>query len=209
MQDQTYQDLYDLMKDRFESMGLTYALEALKFAAEKHSGQFRRPVKAEVPYMIHPLRMAAHAWALRVWDDEIHAAILLHDVCEDCNVSLMDLPGNDKIHKLVVTLSRCKFGPSPEGAPLASRWDTSEYYRDIFLDSDACFIKCLDRIDNLREAAVGFSAGKLADYLDETEERYPRLLEMCEVDYGEFAWTLGYQMRGLVHTLWVYINSKK
>lgn len=207
MQDRTYTELYDLMKCRFESMGLTYALDALKFAAEKHSGQFRRPVSLEVPYMIHPLRMAAHAWALRVWDDDILAAILLHDVCEDCKVALPDFPGNNAIRDLVTTLTRNKFGV-PGGEPLESKWDPPEYYGHILNDSEACFIKCLDRIDNLRgAAAAGFSAGKLADYLDETEEWYPALLGMCELEYGESAWILEYQMKGLVHTLWAYINK--
>ena len=65
---------------------MSETLKALSFAREKHDGQFR---KSGDPYIVHPLTMACNALSLGIRDDEVIATILLHDVCEDCSVSLM------------------------------------------------------------------------------------------------------------------------
>ena len=54
-----------------------------------HEGQQR---KSGEPYIVHPLTMACNALALGIRDDKVVATILLHDVCEDCDVSLKELP---------------------------------------------------------------------------------------------------------------------
>ena len=65
---------------------MSETLKALSFAREKHDGQFR---KSGDPYIVHPLTMACNALSLGIRDDEVIATILLHDVCEDCSISLM------------------------------------------------------------------------------------------------------------------------
>lgn len=56
---------------------------AIALAAKAHAGQVD---KAGAPYILHPLRMM-----LRVATPEERMAAVLHDVVEDCGVSLADL----------------------------------------------------------------------------------------------------------------------
>lgn len=59
--------------------------DALILAAEKHRGQHD---KAGQPYILHPLRVMQNLGAAT---EHERMAALLHDVVEDCNVSLGDL----------------------------------------------------------------------------------------------------------------------
>ncbi len=56
---------------------------AIAIAAEKHAGQ---KDKAGAPYILHPLRVM-----LRLTTNEERIAAVLHDVVEDCGVTLDDL----------------------------------------------------------------------------------------------------------------------
>lgn len=56
---------------------------AIAIAAEKHAGQTD---KAGEPYILHPLRVM-----LRLSTEEERIAAVLHDVVEDCGVTLDDL----------------------------------------------------------------------------------------------------------------------
>ncbi|MGZ7078608.1 MAG: GTP pyrophosphokinase, partial [Thermoanaerobaculia bacterium] len=56
---------------------------AIAIAAEKHAGQTD---KAGAPYILHPLRVM-----LRVSTNDERITAVLHDVVEDCGVTLEDL----------------------------------------------------------------------------------------------------------------------
>jgi len=59
--------------------------EAIRFASEKHSKQTDKGGNA---YILHPLRLMLR---LRTNDDELMAIAVLHDVVEDCCVSIDEL----------------------------------------------------------------------------------------------------------------------
>ena len=84
------------------------AKKALSFARSKHSGQFRKKGHSgeKVPYIYHPLLMTCHALALGFEDDDILAACLLHDVCEDCGVAPEELPVNETVQEAVRLLTK-------------------------------------------------------------------------------------------------------
>lgn len=68
---------------------LALVLRAADFAARAHAGQVRKGAVRE-PYIVHPIEVAglvAQAGA----DPEVVAAAFLHDVVEDCGVSLDEL----------------------------------------------------------------------------------------------------------------------
>ena len=58
---------------------------ALKFATEKHFGQFD---KGGNPYILHPLKVMYY---LKSDDEELQCIALLHDVVEDCGVTYQEL----------------------------------------------------------------------------------------------------------------------
>ena len=88
--------MYTYIRGYATALKMNQTLCALTFAREKHNGQTR---KSGDPYIVHPLTMACNALSLGIIDDDIIATILLHDVCEDCGVSLDELPVNDKVKR--------------------------------------------------------------------------------------------------------------
>ncbi|MBP6005203.1 MAG: bifunctional (p)ppGpp synthetase/guanosine-3',5'-bis(diphosphate) 3'-pyrophosphohydrolase [Pyrinomonadaceae bacterium] len=66
---------------------LNKTLQAARFAAEKHTGHFRKGSRRE-PYINHPIEVANLIANVAMVDDEdILSAALLHDTVEDCDVS--------------------------------------------------------------------------------------------------------------------------
>jgi guanosine-3',5'-bis(diphosphate) 3'-pyrophosphohydrolase len=66
-------------------------LDAAGFAAEKHEGQFRKNAAGKkVPYIVHPLRVAASLARAGAHEDVIVAAIL-HDTLEDTDTTRAEL----------------------------------------------------------------------------------------------------------------------
>ena len=58
--------------------------QAAVFAVNAHDGMLRKGTK--IPYIVHPMEVAAIAASLTD-DPEVIAASLLHDVMEDCGVT--------------------------------------------------------------------------------------------------------------------------
>ena len=67
---------------------MTLVTSAVIFAARAHDGATRRG--GRVPYIVHPMEVAAIAASLS-GDGEVIAAAALHDVMEDCAVSREEL----------------------------------------------------------------------------------------------------------------------
>ena len=68
-----------------DSVGLV--LEAIRFAAEKHSDQRRKDSKSS-PYINHPIQVAEMLWTIgQVRDDALLVASILHDTVEDTSTS--------------------------------------------------------------------------------------------------------------------------
>lgn len=84
--------MYTYIKGYAAGLDMTQTLCALAFARKKHRGKMRRSGE---PYIVHPLTMARDALSLGIKDDNTIVTILLHDVCEDCGVSIAELPMND------------------------------------------------------------------------------------------------------------------
>ncbi|MFZ5926739.1 MAG: HD domain-containing protein [Acidobacteriota bacterium] len=116
---------------------------AIQFASAAHAGQYRKGTR--IPYLIHPLRVAAILLESGCAEDLAVAAVL-HDTVEDCFVSL------DQIRRL--------FGPRiAELVAGASEPDKSlpwEYRKQHTIDylqtaGDDQLLVCLaDKLDNIR-----------------------------------------------------------
>ncbi len=189
-------EMYARVRDTVVSSGLTETSKALEYARKMHEGQFRKSYRSleRIPYIYHPLTMACHALALGITSDDILAAILLHDVYEDCSVSLDMLPVNDSIRHTVFLLSHNAYEGTKEERERA-------YFANIALDSTASLVKCLDRCQNLSSMADGFSPEKIIRYINETErfilpiaEKLPKLAP----EYANAAWLIRYQMVSLL-----------
>lgn len=177
------------LKGKLKACDLSESLNALSFSKEKHQGQRRKPEAAGVPYINHPLTMACHALALGLEDDKLIAAILLHDVAEDCGINAAELPFSPEVQRLVALVTKPK-----------KPYDEQSYYDAIACDSKACLIKCIDRCNNLSSMSSGFSTENIAKYVKETEHYYPSLLQTIKdcPEYNNAAWLLKYQIKSLL-----------
>ncbi len=175
--------------------------KALDFALTAHAGQTRK--NSEVPFIVHPLNMACHALAMGIREDEIIAAILLHDVIEDCKkadgskYAPEDLPVNEETQKIVFLMT------CPERTPETRDKVLTAYYEALATYPKAALVKLIDRCNNLTTMSWGLPRWKIYRMIRETEKYYPALMKVVKdtPEYNDAAWLLKYQMES---TLDVY-----
>ncbi len=180
-------------------------LKALSFAREKHEGQLR---KSGEPYFVHPLTMACDALSIGIRDDNVIAAILLHDVVEDCGVTLQELPVSGSVkHSVDLVTFSIMDGETKDTA-------RTRYYNMILTDRAATLTKLVDRCHNVSSMAGVFTKEKLKAYIEETREYVLPLLRKAKTKYPEDAdilFILKYHITSVVDsidaTIRVYENS--
>lgn len=186
--------MYTFVSAQARALGLEQTLQALPFMRQKHAGQKRKGPSA-VPYVIHPLTMACHALAMGIREDDVLAALLLHDVVEDTGTALDELPAEPRVKEAVRLVSWNSYDlPEPE--------IDAVYYGNIAKNPLACLVKCIDRCNNLSGMADGFSRKKMADYVVHTEKYVLPLLDVIKnrSAWNNAAWLLRYQMTALLET---------
>ena len=195
----------DKMFTRIRTIAQTEKLDetyrALNYMREHHEGQFRKPGRHSddrIPYIYHPLMMACHAYALGVRDDVILASILLHDVVEDTEVKLEELPFSDDVKKTVGLVS-LKVEEGEEKAEAKKR-----YYDSIKKDKRACVVKVIDRCNNVSTMAQSFTREKLIEYVNETEEFVMPVIEALKdnyLEYAEMSFIVKYHIISVIETV--------
>lgn len=190
-------NMYTFVRSAAVSRNLSQTMRALPLMKKYHAGQTRKG-KEKIPYIVHPLMMACHCLALGLSDDDILTTALLHDVCEDCDVTPDDLPVTDSVKK---SLDRLTFvvldGETKEQAK-------ARYFAAIPGDRIATIVKVIDRCNNISTMAVSFPRKKIMEYIKETEQYVMPLLVIMKNTYPECynaAFLLKYQMRGILESL--------
>lgn len=180
------------VKTTAKNYKLKNTLKAVDYAVQAHEGQKRK--RSVVPYIYHPLNLACHALSMDIFEDEVLAACMLHDVIEDCGRKLEDLPVNDETKELVRLLTCQKTTDSDREQIL------TQYYEGILSNPKAALIKCMDRCNNLTTMSWGLSRDKIYRMINETEKYYPKLLETVKAtpEYNSAAWLLKYQIESML-----------
>lgn len=171
---------------------MTNTFNALDFAVEAHkNGKPRR--NSDIPYIYHPLNMACHALSMGIREDEIIAAILLHDVIEDCGKTLDDLPVNEETKELVWLMTK-------KTTDRSTVKTTEEYYSSLAANPKAALIKCIDRCNNMTTMSWGLSRKSVYRYIKEVDTYYPKLLKAVKdtPEYYNAAWLLKYQIESML-----------
>ena len=168
-------------------------LKAIDFAFEAHEGQKRK--KSDIPYIYHPLNMACHALSLGIIEDEVIAAILLHDVIEDCNKTASDLPVGEEAREIVVLMTHEKTTDENRNEIMDA------YYSKLAANPKAGLVKCIDRCNNLTTMSMGLSRERMYRMITETEKYYPELLKSLKTtaEYRNAAWLLRYQIESMLN----------
>jgi GTP pyrophosphokinase len=144
--------------------GYNQLLKALYVSQKLHEGQYRKDGQ---PYIVHPTAVTATAIRHGI-EDEITLCIMqLHDVIEDCNVSvgslIEDYGFSKEVAKGVLTLTKT------EGRPFKF------YIQEIASDIRCTLAKIGDRGHNISTMCGGFSIEKQKSYVAETQE----IIELC------------------------------
>lgn len=193
------------MFTRMRALALSEKLKetylALQYMREHHVGQFRKQGKfttTQIQYINHPLMMCCQAHAFGIRDDALLAAILLHDVVEDTNVEVEELPFSDEVREIVDLVSfYVPAGMTKEQAKKA-------YYERIKENGKSCVLKILDRCNNVSTMAGCFNKAKLEEYIAETEEYIFPLMDVLKNNYPEYsdiAFLVKYHMISVLETI--------
>lgn len=181
--------MYTFIKGYATALDWEDVLSALGFARKAHGGQNRKDGQ---PYIVHPLTMACHALALGIKNQDVVAACLLHDVCEDCGAKPEDLPVSGHVRDVVRRLTHVRSVP------------LDVYYADIAADPDAGLAKILDRCHNVSSMAGTFTEKKCRAYVAESEKYvmplFPALKEACP-GYGSALFVLKYHIQSVDNSL--------
>lgn len=180
------------VKTTASALGMHNAYRAVDYAVEAHEGQKRK--KSDIPYIYHPLNMACHALSMGIREDEIIAAILLHDVVEDCGKTVDELPVSDETKELVRLMTKDKSQGSHNPETL------DKYYGEIATNPKAALIKCIDRCNNITTMSWGLSRDGIYRYIEETEKYYPKLISVVKEtpEYTSASWLLKYHIESML-----------
>ena len=125
--------------------------------------------------------MACDAIACKGATDEIIATILLHDVCEDCNIPLSSLPVDEVVrHGVKLMTIRPYQGEE--------KFETKRRYFHELLDSkEAVICKAFDRYANLNDADGVLSEEAIVKNIRETHELLMPVLKEAKYEYPELS----------------------
>ena len=188
--------MYTFAKTAATERKLYQTARVMHYARDKHKDQKRKGEQQGVPYINHPLTMVCQALSMHIYDDDILAALLLHDVVEDTETTLEELPASDECRELVRLMTK---DPHPKDKAAAKK----AYYDELAKNPKAALVKCFDRVNNLSNMALGFTRDKMAEYVEETEKYIVPLLRVIKNEAPEYAdpcWLLSYQMYSLLET---------
>ena len=121
--------------------------EALKYAAKKHRSQARKG--STIPYVSHVMAVSGIVWEAGGTETEAIAA-LLHDVVEDCDVSLETLENKFGADVARIVEACSDYVPATDG-PVKPAWGIR---KQIYIDrlssepKDALLVSAADKIHN-------------------------------------------------------------
>jgi GTP pyrophosphokinase len=144
--------------------------------------------------------MACHALSMGTKEDAVIAAIMLHDVVEDCvkedgtPYTPADLPVSEEAREIVRLMTH-------EDTTDENRDEVMDaYYTAIAKNPKAALVKCIDRCNNLTTMSWGLSRKRIYRYIVETDRYYPALLKAIKdtPEYNNAAWLLKYQIESML-----------
>lgn len=195
------ENMFTRLKATAQAEGLTETYKALSYMRQKHLGQYRNRGQyssVDVQYINHPLMMACHAHAMGIRDDALLAAILLHDVIEDTNTALEELPFSEEVRR-IVELVTFKILPGMD-----KKQSKAAYYECIRQDKKASVVKVIDRCNNVSTLAGHMPKAKMTKCVQETETYIIPILDELKhnaPEYSDVAFLVKYQILSLLETV--------
>jgi (p)ppGpp synthase/HD superfamily hydrolase len=162
------------MKQNFEKMriairywqvgrGYHTALQAMNFAQSKHIGLRKDKITPEFQHQVSQANFARTILDQTMFPEETLVTIWLHDVVEDCGVSIAtiaDMVGERNAHHVELMTNQVSGVKKP----------AQLYYDSMVNDPVASLAKGIDRMHNHQSMHGVFDTSKQLSYVGETEE---------------------------------------
>lgn len=186
------------LKGYLKGKGFDRAVKAVNLAEELHADAKR---KSGEPYISHPCRIANALISLKIDDEEILIATILHDVLEDTDImaELLESYFGKEATSIIKLVTKQK------GVT------TETYYKNISMDKKATIVKVADRCHNV-STMYFFSEEKMKEYIEETETYILPMCSQISNDYPEVAdylYTMKYQIESILETAKFFLNKYK
>ncbi len=170
---------FTYLRGFFKGAKMDQSMAALGFAREAHKGQERKGTHQ--PYIVHPLSMACYAIAIGIRDDDLIAAILLHDVVEDSAYPLSSLPVSDKARDIVDCMTIRPYAGE-------SKWTCKErYFYGLLRNKGAVVCKGLDRYNNLSTMEYSMPVSSIEKNVVETSELLLPVMKIAKDTWPELS----------------------
>lgn len=139
-------------------------LKALALSERLHEGQLR---KCGDPFIIHPLRVASYLISLKINDDKIIAAALLHEIFKHCGINREsnELIERYELDKEVLQLIRLVSKPD--------NMSNDEYYELLRSNYKALLIKLSNRANTCTRLSVLDESERKEYILENTKYIFP------------------------------------
>lgn len=168
--------MYTYLRAYFNGAGMKESLRALAYMRQKHGNQTRKD--GITPYIVHPLQMACYAAALGIKEDPIMCTILLHDVPEDCEVPVKELPFDERVKAGVQHVTITKFDTDRSKDETKRR-----YYSELIYSPEACVTKGIDKYVNLTDMVFALSNDAIGKNTAETDILLLPVLKKAKDEY--------------------------
>ncbi|MFC2010605.1 RelA/SpoT family protein [Chloroflexota bacterium] len=192
-----YSQLLERAREYLPPEKVAIVEDAYDYAVKAHGGQMR---KSGEPYIEHPLQVALTLAELQL-DTSSLAAALLHDVLENCGVSVSEIKGRfgEEVAKLVdgtTKLGKLSWQATEEVTQrgVTAREEQAENLRKMLVsmaeDIRVVFIKLADRLHNM-QTLDALESEKQHRIAQETAEVYAPLAHRLGI------WELKWQLEDL------------
>ena len=177
------------LEERFSDEAFPGAHTALEFLLDYTRENPQRGGPGNRPYLSHPLTMTCHALAMELFDDDLLASLLLHDVPDVLGISPEDLPVNETVRHILNLVKNPENGSAKK-----------DYYDAICEEPLACLVKSIDRCSVLSTLYSRSNRTRLMAIIRDTEKWYPPILQVIKENHEYFraAWLMQYQVRSLL-----------
>jgi (p)ppGpp synthase/HD superfamily hydrolase len=164
-------EILDTAQRKLNHIQCEKVIEALRFAAERHTG-VRREDKI-TPYLLHVLEVAHILIDLRVYDYKCLIASIIHDVVEDTEATLKEVKNlfGTSISRITDLLTK-----HPNFIRRKLYWRRIKNEKNLHILWRVIVIKFADRIHNLMTLGVMARERRLKK-IEETLKEFPELHE--------------------------------
>ena len=187
--------MFTFVKGRAQMLKMPQTLAALDLLRRAHGAQEKKQNWLHNHLYGASADNGQPALAMDLKDDDIIAACLAHDMAEDSDLKLSDLPVGGRVREAVRLVS---YNTCDESRP-----DLDDvYFANIRKNQLACLIKRLDRCNNLASMADCFTGARMIRYSTLTDKYFPAILDVIKKvpEWNNAWWLLRYQIVTMTET---------